>query len=108
VNEPPATCHRNDLEGAAAMTTDTLTRNDNAQPRLAVDFTVDTGASSTDLVFVLPLSSRAQHFARIMFPARGTRWLGTWLFQGRHAEVELRRLERLNYRLRINGAMGGN
>jgi hypothetical protein len=74
----------------------------------AVDFTVDTGASETDLVFVLPLTSRAQHFARIMFPARGTQWLGTWLFQGRHAEVELRRLERLNYRLRINGAMGGN
>jgi hypothetical protein len=84
-----------------AHTTDT-------PPHSAVDFAIDTGASQTDLVFVLPLSNRAQRFARLMFPARGTMWLGTWLFQGRHAEVELRRLERLNYRLRINGAMGGN
>jgi hypothetical protein len=95
-NDPPGTSTPQRKE-AAAMSTDTLSQH-------VVDFTVDTGASSTDLVFVLPLSDRAQHFARLMFPARGTMWLGTWLFQGRYAEVELRRLERLNYRLRINGA----
>jgi hypothetical protein len=71
----------------------------------AVDFTVDTGASRNDLVFVLPLTDRAQYFAKMMFPHRGTQWLGTWLFRGVHAEAELRRLIRLKYRVRVNGAI---